>query len=122
MKKTMRWIAIAMVALMLCLTLVGCAKTLKGTYVAEGDLFGIASGETSYEFSDKKVTITVKAGAFGFETSKSFEGTYEIVKADDDTMDIVFTFGEEADSYSGSFDFEEVDGGIKIGGIIHNKK
>lgn len=123
MKKTMRWLAIALVALTLCMTLVGCAKTLKGTYVAGGDLFGIASGETSYTFSGKKVTITVKAGAFGFETSNSFEGQYEITKAEDGTMDITFTFGDEdAKKYSGSFDFEEVDGGIKIGGIIHNKK
>lgn len=123
MKKTMRWLAIALVALTLCMTLVGCAKTLKGTYVAEGDIFGIASAGTSYTFSGKNVTIEVKAGAFGFETSKSFEGQYEIVKAEDGTMDITFTFGDdEAKKYSGTFDFEEIDGGIKIGGIIHNKK
>ncbi len=123
MKKTMRWIAVALVALMLCMTLVGCAKTLKGTYVAEGDLFGVASAGTSYTFSGKKVTITVTAGAFGFETSKSFEGNYEITKAEDGTMDITFTFGDEAaEKYSGTFDFEEIDGGIKLNGIVHNKK
>ena len=36
---------------------------------------------------------------------------------------ITFTFGDdEAKKYSGTFDFEEIDGGNKIGGIIHNKK
>lgn len=122
MKKTMRWLAIALVALTLCMTLVGCAKTLKGTYVAEGGGSIVTAG-TSYTFSGNKVTIEVKAGLFGFETSTSFDGQYEIVKAEDGTMDITFTFGDdEAKKYSGTFDFEEIDGGIKIGGIIHNKK
>lgn len=123
MKKTMRWLAVALVALMLCMTLVGCAKTLKGTYVAEGDLFGLASAGTSYTFSGKKVTIEVSAGIFGFESSTSFEGEYEITKAEDGTMDITFTFGDEdAKKYSGTFDFEETDGAIKLNGIVHNKK
>ncbi len=123
MNKTMKWLAVAMVALMLCMTLVGCAKTLSGTYVAEGNLFGLASASTSYTFSGSKVTIAVKAGALGFETSNSFDGKYEIVEAEDGTMDITFTFGDEdAQKYSGTFDFEEIDGGIKIGGLVHNKK
>jgi hypothetical protein len=115
--------AIALVALMLCMTLFGCAKTLKGTYVAEGDLFGIASAGTAYTFSGNKVTVAVKAGVLVLEATQTFEGTYEIVTAEDGTMDIVFTFGDDdARKYSGTFDFEEIDGGIKIGGITHKKR
>ena len=123
MKKTIKWLALAMVAVVLCMTMVACAKTLSGTYVAEGDLFGIAGGSTSYTFSGSKVTIEVKAGVFGLETSKSFDGAYEITEAEDGSMKITFTFGDDdAQKYSGSFNFEEIDEGIKLNGIVHKKQ
>lgn len=122
MKKTMRWIAVALVALMLCMTLVGCAKTLKGTYITEAD-GGIFSAGTSYTFEGDSVTIEVKGGLFGIETSTSFDGEYEIYTDEQGVEKIKFTFAsEDAKKYSGTFDFEEIDDGIKIGGIIHNKK
>ena len=122
MKKTMKRIALALVALMLCMALVGCAKTLKGTYVAEAD-GGIFSAGTSYTFEGNAVTIEIKGGLFGIETSTSFEGEYEIYTDEQGVEKIQFTFAsDDAKKYSGTFDFEEIDGGIKIGGVIHNKK
>ena len=112
MKKSIRIIAVALVAVMLCLSLVACGKKLSGTYSAE-----ILGSGAEYEFKGSKVTVTYKAlGVVGFEA----EGTYKIK---DDK--ITFTFesdDKDAKDYNGTFDFEEGDDYIKIGIIKYTKK
>lgn len=105
MKKTLRIVAIAMVAVMLCLSLAACGKKLSGTYSAE-----VLGSGAEYEFSGSKVTITVKL--LGTEVG-SAEGKYSI---DDDKITFEFeSDDEDVDKYSGTFDFEEGEDYIKIG-------
>ena len=119
MTKSIKIIAIAVVAVMLCLSLASCAQTLNGTYVNE-DL------NTTYEFSGNKVKITAPEASLGglFNGEKViYEGTYEI---DDDTITITLVNedGEEIDNvYAGTFDFKEDDNGdITIGKTEFEKK
>lgn len=122
MKKTMRWIALALVALMLCMMLVSCAKTLSGTYSAGGSVFG-TGGDVSYTFSGKKVTVTVTGSLFGMSSTTEFEGRYEITEAANGVETIAFVFeDEDARQYGGEFTFEETEKGIKIGLIEYTKK
>lgn len=112
MKKSVRILAVVMVALMLCLTLASCGKRLSGKYSAE-----ILGSGATYEFKGSKVTISIKA--LGAEVATA-EGKYEIK---DDK--ITFTFESDKDEvkeYDGTFDFEEKDDSIKIGIIEYEKK
>lgn len=105
MKNTLRIVALTMVAVILCLSLAACGKTLSGTYSAE--VFG--SG-VEFEFSGSKVTISLKT--VGMELG-SAEGKYSI-KGDK----ITFEFDsddKDVDKYSGTFDFAEGEDYIKIG-------
>lgn len=121
MKKTVKFVALAMVALMLCLALASCGKTLSGTYEPAATSGGILGAITDavnsgveYTFSGSKVTIeTTVLGSV-----KTFEGKYSI---DDDK--ITFTFeDEDAETYDGTVTFEELENGnIKIGGIEYKK-
>ena len=119
MTKSIKIIAIAVVAVMLCLTLASCAQTLNGKYVNE-DL------NTTYEFKGNKVKITApKASLSGLLNGEKvvYEGTYEI-DGDTITITLVDDNGEELDNlYSGTFDFsEDEDGDIVIGRIEYEKK
>ena len=122
-KKITRVVALALVIAMACLMLASCAKTLSGTYSAEGDLFGLAGAKTSYTFSGSKVTITVTTSNIltGSKTEE-FAGTYEITEATDGTLSIVIDV-EDSNLYSGTFSFaEDKDAGtIKINGITFTK-
>ena len=105
MKKTLRIVALAMVAVILCLSLASCGKKISGTYSAE--VFGTG---VEYDFKGSKVAITVKA--LGAELG-SAEGKYSIKD-----NQITFEFDsedEDVDKYSGTFDFEEGEDYIKIG-------
>ncbi len=105
MKKSVKVLALVMVAAMLCLALVSCGKKLSGEY--EATLFG--SGIV-LNFEGSKVTYTAKA--FGYEAA-SVEGEYSI---EDDK--ITLSFGEDDDDakkLNGTFDFEEGEDYIKIG-------
>lgn len=122
MKKTMKWLAVAMAVVMLCMTLVACAKTLSGTYSAELDL-AIAGGKTSYTFSGSKVTVSVTNELFGKSETKEYTGKYEITEAEDGSMTIALTFeNADAKSYTGSYSFAETETGIKIGMIEYTKQ
>ena len=117
MKKSVRIIAFALVAVMLCLTLVSCGKKLNGTYAAT-----IAGTGAEYEFKGSKVTITVKAlGAVVAEV----EGKYSIK---DDKINFEFKSDDEKENdevkkYSGSFDFKELESGdIQIGLMPYKKQ
>lgn len=117
MKRSIRIIAVALVAVMLCLTLVACGKKLSGTYEAEigGDILGYTA---TYEFSGSKVTATKTASVLGAKESTTFEGTYEI-KDDEITLDFD---KDDDDIKGGTFAFEETEDGIKIGLVEYKKK
>ncbi len=115
MKKSIKIIAVAVAALMLCLSLVSCGlfgKKLNGEY--ENEALG-----TTYEFKGNKVTLTVPDGILGAIGGKSetYEGTYKI---DDDkiTFEFMDDDGEEVDAYSGIYDFEEAKNGDIIIGKV----
>ena len=113
MKKSIRIIAVAVAAIILCMSLVSCdlfGKKLNGKYENE-------NGTVTYEFEGKNVKITApKASLSGLVHGEKevYEGTYEI---DDDkiTITLVDDEGEELDDdatiYDGTFDFEEKDNG-----------
>lgn len=114
MKKTVRILAVFMMIAMLTLTLASCAKTLSGKYT--GSFLSI---ETTFEFDGKNVTKTTGIGSF----AKTVEGTYEIVKSEEDSEKYVikFTFGD--DTTTSSFSEGEMDGEkiIKIDGFEFKK-
>ena len=116
MKKMTKIFSLVMVLVLVCLVFASCAKTLSGTYSAKLDV-AVASSETSYTFSGKKVTIEITTGLAGFEKTVEFEGTYEI---EDDK--ITFTFEGDGEDYSGTVPFEKTDDGIKIAGIEYKKQ
>ena len=111
-------------ALLVCVLLIGCAfafascgKKISGTYA---DSLGI----TTYEFSGKNVTLTVK-NIIGDDLV--LEGTYEISEENGESH-ILFTFEgntAEAAAYSIPVSFAQGKEGdqkyIKIGGITYNK-
>ena len=115
-------ISLALVCVLLvgaALALASCGKMLSGKYEAD---VGVAGAK--YEFSGKKVTITVQV--LGFE--KSYEGTYKIGENDDGKETITFDFDENKDvsKYEGTFLFaeKETDDGVKyitIGGVPYKK-
>ena len=123
MKKLISSVLVCVMLVGCLFALASCAKTLSGTYEAGGDLLG-----TSYTFSGKNVTITIKAVGF----TKDIDGTYKIEDNDKGDTVITFTFAaegedeEEAQKYSGSFNFSEgtEDGKdyIKVGGVKYTKK
>lgn len=118
MKKTIRIIALALVAVIVCVAFAACAKTISGEYMAELGDTALAGTKTTYKFSGNKVTITNVSGALGFEKTTTFEGKYEI---NDDK--ITFTFeDDDASSYNQTVSFEETENGIKLGGIEYKKQ
>ena len=109
MKKSIRILAVAMIAVMLCLCLASCGKKLSGEYYL-GDKT-ITKSYTTYEFSGSKVTceVYVLGNKVGDD---SFEGKYSI-KDDEITFTWENADGEEK---SNTLAFEEKeDGTIKIG-------
>lgn len=120
MKKTVKIVAVMMLAVMLCLAFVSCGKKLSGEYKL--DAFGV--GSTTYSFSGSKVEITTEIAGF----TKTIEGEYEITTNEDDKEVIIFTFDaeeEDAEDYEGEYSFAEGKEGdteyIKIGGIKYTK-
>ena len=123
MKKTVRILSVLLALLMVTCMLASCGKTIKGTYSAEVDVL-ILKYTATYEFSGKNVTVTrVVNPLIGDAQTFTIEGTYEIIKNDDDTMDIKFEFKTDDDYIkSGTFDFEQGEDYIKIGAVKYNKK
>lgn len=111
MKKSIKILAVVMVAIMLCLTLASCGKRLSGTYKTLGQ---------EITFDGKNVTIEY----LGLVTLK---GTYEI---EDDKISFDFTGADEEDqekykdfldTFTSKVDFEEGDDYIKIGNVKYTK-
>ncbi len=110
MKKTIRILALVMVAAMLCCVLASCGNTLKGTYKTDG-VFGI--GEVSYTFDGNKFTYVAGVGALAL----TLHGTYEIK---DDQITLTLDDGEEdSKSITGTHKFEKGEDYIKIGGATY---
>lgn len=115
MKKTIKIVAVAMVAVMLCLCLASCGKTLSGEYYF-GDK-SVTKTYTTYTFngSSVKVESYVLGNKVGAD---SFEGKYSI--KDDE---ITFTYKDDAgEEKTLTQTFEELeDGSIKIGVVTYKK-
>lgn len=130
MKKVSKAILLVLTLALCAVAFAGCAKTISGEYSSAAgiDVGGspIVGGETIYKFSGNKVTVTVKTVILGGESSKSFEGTYEIIE-ENDKKKIKLTFGDDgAKSYSGTFSFAEGEKNgkkfIEIAGVKYGKK
>ena len=115
MKKTVRIVAIAIVAVMLCLCLASCGKTLSGEYYM-GDK-NTTKTYTTYTFSGSKVTV--ESYVLGSKVGDdSFEGKYEI-KGDE--MKITYE-NSKGETETITRTFEELeDGSIKIGIVTYKK-
>ena len=117
MKKTfVRFLALALVAVMMVCTLASCAKKLSGSYEAEVDAV-VMKYTATYTFKGNKVDVEKKTTTvLGTVDTKTLEGTYEIAENKDGTMEITLTFETEDDQVkSGTFTFEEGEDYIKIG-------
>ena len=119
MKKSIRILAVAMVAVLLCLCMASCGKKLSGEYEAT-----IAGTGQKMEFSGKNVTVTYVL--LGQELG-SIEGTYSI---EDDEITFDFVDEEEVEDedlkefladLDGTLSFEEGDDYIKIAGVKYEK-
>ncbi len=122
MKKSIKIIAIAVVALMLCLSLTSCfGKKLDGTYLAEVDV-GLVKTSYEYTFEGKNVTVVRTAdSAFSSEDKTTYTGTYEINELDNGDLEITFEFEKEDDFIkSGTVSFEEGKDYVKINGTTYN--
>ena len=114
MKKFVRIMCLALVAVMLCATLASCGGVASGEYV-NGDT-ELTKSYSKYTFSGNKVTVEVyllgnKVG------DSSFEGKYKV--KDDE---ITFTWeNEEGEEKSSTQTFEETEDGIKIGALTYKK-
>ena len=121
MKKVLKVLSLVMVAAMLCITLASCGKTLSGKYENDATVFSTGV-VTTYEFSGKKVTLTVESKAAGATVGDPLviEGKYSI---DDDKITFEFEGDDEdAKKYSQTLDFEESEDYIKIGVVKFEKK
>ena len=112
MKKTIRIIAIAMIAVMLCGCLASCGKTLSGEYRTKE----VMGSYTAYIFDGNK--LTVNSYVLGNKVSEgSYEATYKI-----DGSEITITRGDKDNSVTETLTFEEFeDGSIKIGLVTLEK-
>ncbi len=123
MKKFARILAAALVVVTLCAVFASCGK-VSGAYKAELDL-GFGKTSTTYEFGMfGKVTVTMEGELLGQSKTRTYEGKYEIIENDDDTMDIKFTFEDENDDtkeVSGTYDFaiDKENNTVKIGIITY---
>ena len=119
MKKSIRIVAVAMAALMLCMALVSCdlfGKKLDGKYECDAALIG----KYTMKFEGSKVTLT-RTNLFG--SIDKWEGKYVI---EDDTIDFTFT-DDDGDEIEGvpfgdeTYTFEENDEDIQIGNFTFEK-
>ena len=121
MKKSVRILSVVMVALMICLTLASCGKTLSGKYSA--DILGTGTTMT-FDGKDVKIAITVtligevasvdatykiKDDKISFDIADEEEVTNELAKK------VIATLEEPVP-------FEEGEDYIKINGVKYEKK
>ena len=129
MKTMTRVVAVALVAVMMCMVLASCGSTISGTYSAtyesEG-FFGLGAGSytTTYEFKGKNVSRTDDVTVGSKTTTSTVTGTYEI--QDDKiviTWDKDIETGEgQASTTKSTFSFAKGDGFVLIDGRQYDKK
>jgi hypothetical protein len=128
-EKTMkRFLSLALALALLCgcvFTLASCGNNPSGKYVGElkTTVAGIevASVTATYEFSGKNFKLTYSGSLAGFGASLDpQEGTYEIVKAEDGSLEIAFTLTGEAEALP-AVPYEKGDDFVKIGGVKYTK-
>ena len=120
MKRSVRILALCLVAVMICLTFASCGKKLSGKYSA--DVLGTGTTMT-FDGKDVKIAFTVTLlGEVG-----SVDATYSIK---DDKISFDFGDEEEVDnklakdvlkSLEEPVSFEEGEDYIKINGVKYNK-
>ena len=123
-----RFLSFALVLALLCgcvFALASCGNNPSGTYVGEMKTevmgFEVMSVSTTYEFSGKNFKLTYSGSVAGYGGSLDpQEGTYEIVKAEDGSLEIAFTIAGESEA-SPSIPYEKGDDYIKIGGVKYTK-
>lgn len=128
MKTMTRVVAVALVAVMMCVVLASCG-TISGkysaTYESEG-FFGLGAGKytTTYEFKGKNVTRTDDVTVGSKTTTSTVTGTYEI---QDDN--IVITWDKDVETGDGqssttksTFSFAKGDGFVLIDGRQYDKQ
>lgn len=129
MKTMTRVVAVALVAVVMCMMLASCGNTLSGSYSAtyeSNGIFGLGAGTytTTYEFKGNKVVRTDDVTMGGSTTSTVTNGTYEI--KDDQ---IIFTWdknvetNENGDSVvsTNKYEFSKGDDFIYIGDQKYTK-
>ena len=128
MKTMTRVVAVAIVAVIMCMMLASCATingTYSATYESEG-FWGLGAGSytTTYEFKGKNVTRTDDVTVGSKTTTSAVTGTYEI---QDDK--IVITWDKDVETGDGqssttksTFDFAKGDGFILIDGRQYDKQ
>lgn len=129
MKTMTRVVAVALVAVVMCMMLASCGNTLSGSYTAtyeSNGIFGLGKGTytTTYEFKGNKVVRTDDVTMGGSTTSTVTNGTYEI--KDDQ---IIFTWdknvetNENGDSVvsTNKYEFSKGDDFIYIGDQKYTK-
>ena len=117
MKRSVKILAVALVAVILCMSLAACGKRLSGTYEAVVTSEGIGgwlgdalNSGVEYTFKGSKVIIEVTL----FGEVETYEGKYSI---EDDKITFEFE-GEDAEDFSGTETFRELENGnIEIGGV-----
>jgi hypothetical protein len=109
MKKAVKLIALALVAVTALMLLASCATKLSGTYKCDDTKVL----DVSLTFDGDKVTAKGKLGIIATEV----EGTYEI-KGDK----ITITFENDAFKIGGEKSFEKDGDTIKIGGVSYTKE
>jgi len=123
MKTMTKVVAVALVAVIMCMMLASCGNTISGTYSGKGS--GLLSGVSySYEFKGKNVTVTTKTEIPILGTIVNTQtGTYEIKDEK-----ITFTWSEDDETNdkgtvveTGPYDFEKGSDYIKIGGLTLTK-
>jgi uncharacterized lipoprotein YehR (DUF1307 family) len=114
MKMTVRFVAVALVVVMLGMALAACGTTLSGEYYF-GDKT-ITKTYTTMEFSGS--TVVVSAYVAGTKvTAESYEADYSIKDGE-----ITMTWEVDGEEKSITQAFEELeDGSIKIGVITYKK-
>lgn len=129
MKTMTRVVAVALVAVVMCMMLASCGNTLSGSYTAtyeSNGIFGLGKGTytTTYEFKGNKVVRTDDVTVGGSTTTTVTNGTYEI--KDDQ---IIFTWdknvetNENGDSVvsTNKYEFSKGDDFIYIGDQKYTK-
>ena len=119
----MKKLLCVVLVVVMMLSMVACAKKLKGTYEAEIDI-KVMKYTATYEFSGSKVTAVKKTTTIlGTVDTLTLEGTYEIAENSDGTKEITLNFTtSDEEIKSGTYTFEEGEDYIKIAGVQYNKK